>query len=117
MRIEIRGRKVEITDELRRQVAHGMKPIEAQVPRQSRCEVVLMEEANPAVDDRFVAEVNLYLKGVTLHAHEASPDLTRTVHGLIDDLRRQVKKDREKRRGRARARRLAEQARNGGRVA
>jgi len=117
MRIEIRGRNVEITDELRRQVAHGMKPVGAQVPPQSRCEVVLREEANPAIGDRFVAEGNLHLKGVTLRAQEASPDLTRSVHGLIEDLRRQVKKYREKRRGRARARRMAEQARNGGQVA
>lgn len=117
MRIEIRGRNVEITDELRRQVALGMKPIEPQVPRQARCEVVLRQEANPAIDDRYVAEANLHLKGSTLHAHEASPEMGRTVHSLLADMRRQVKKYRDKRRGRARARRLAERARKSGRVA
>lgn len=117
MRIEIRGRNIEITDELRRQVAHGMKPVRAQVPPQSRCEVVVMEEANPAIGDRFVAEGRLHLKGTTLNAREASPDLSRSVHDLIEDLRRQVKKNREKRRARARARRMAERVRNGGRVA
>lgn len=117
MRIEIRGRNVEITDELRRQVAHGMRPIDPQVPRHIRCEVVVREEVNPAIEDRFVAEVNLHLKGTTLHAHEASPDLSRSVHEMVEDLRRQVKKYREKRRGRARARRMAERIRQGGQVA
>lgn len=117
MRIEIRGRNVEITDEVRRQVALGMRPIEPQVARAARCELVLSEEKNPAVADRFVAEAKLHLKGITLHAHEASPEMGRTVHSLIEDMRRQVKKYREKRRGRTRARRMAERARKGRRTA
>ena len=117
MRIEIRGRNVEITDEVRRQVALGMRPIEPQVAPQARCEFVLSEEANPAIADRFVDEARLHLKGVTLHAHEASPEMGRTVHSLIEDMRRQVKKYREKRRGRTRARRMAARARKGRRIA
>ncbi|MGA1213703.1 MAG: ribosome hibernation-promoting factor, HPF/YfiA family [Solirubrobacterales bacterium] len=117
MRIEIRGRNIVITDEVRRQVALGMRPIEPQVAPQARCEFVLSEEANPAIADRFVAEATLHLKGVTLHAHEASPEMGRTIHSLVEDMRRQVKKYREKRRGRTRARRMAARARKGRKTA
>ena len=107
MRIEIRGRNVEITDELRRLVALGMKPVGPQVPPESTLEVVLREERNPAIGDRCVAEANLRLKGATLHACEATPEMNRTIHALVEDIRRQVRKHVEKRRSRARARRAA----------
>ena len=111
MRIEIRGRNVEITDELRRLVALGMKPVDPQVPRESRLEVVLREEQNPAIGDRCVAEANLRLKGATLHAREATPEMNRTVHALVEDIRRQVRKHVEKRRNRTGVRRVATEMR------
>jgi putative sigma-54 modulation protein len=106
MRIEIRGRNVEVTDELREQVAHRFEGIGKQVSPLSRVEVVLSEEKNPAVSNKFVAEAKLHLKGVTLHAHEATPDMIRTVNELAEDMRRQVKRHREKRRKRKETRRL-----------
>ena len=109
MRIEIRGRNVEVTDELREQVAHRFEGIAKQVSPLSRIEVVVSEEKNPAVADKFVAEAKLHLKGVTLHAHEASPDMIRTVNELAEDMRRQVKRHREKRRKRKETRRLVNQ--------
>ena len=111
MRIEIRGRNVEITDELRKLVALGMKPVDPQVPREARLEVVIREERNRAPGDRFVAEANLRLKGATLHAREATPEMSRTVHALIEDIRRQVRKHVEKRRNRTRVRRAATEMR------
>ena len=67
---------------------------------------MVSEEQNPAVADKFVAEAKLHLKGVTLHAHEASPDMIHTVNELAEDMRRQVKRHREKRRKRKETRRL-----------
>jgi putative sigma-54 modulation protein len=107
MRIEIRGRNVEITDELRKLVALGMKPVDRQVPGESRLEVVLRREQNPAIGDRCVAEANLHINGATLHVHEATPEMSRSVHALVEDVRRQVRKHVEKRRNRNRARREA----------
>ena len=68
-------------------------------------EVELQEERNPRISDREVAEATLYLKGVTLRAREASPDMLHSIHELAEDIRRQVKKHREKRRARERTRR------------
>jgi len=106
MRIEIRGRNVEITDELREQVAQRFKRLGEQVSPLARIEVVVSEEQNPAIADKYVAEATLHLKGVTLHAHEASPEMTHTIHEIAEDMRRQVKRHREKRRKRRETRKL-----------
>lgn len=106
MRIEIRGRNFDVNDELREQVAQRFKRLGEQVSPLARVEVVVSEEQNPAIADKFVAEATLHLKGVTLHAHEASPEMSHTVHELADDMRRQVKRHREKRRKRKETRRL-----------
>jgi putative sigma-54 modulation protein len=106
MRIEIRGRNVEVNDELREQVAQRFKRLGEQVSPLARIEVVVSEEQNPAISDKFVAEATLHLKGVTLHAHEASPEMTHTIHEIAEDMRRQVKRHREKRRKRRETRKL-----------
>ena len=48
----------------------------------------------------MVAEATLALKGVTLRAEEASPDMLHSIHEMAEDMRRQVKKHRDKRRKR-----------------
>ena len=106
MRIEIRGRNVEVTDELREQVTQRFKRLGEQVSSLARIEVVVSEEQNPAISDKYVAEATLHVKGVTLHAHEASPEMTHTIHELAEDMRRQVKRHREKRRKRRETRKL-----------
>ncbi|MCO5316027.1 MAG: ribosome-associated translation inhibitor RaiA [Solirubrobacterales bacterium] len=106
MRIEIRGRNVEVNDDLRAQVAQRFKRLGEQVSPLARIEVVVSEEQNPAIPDRCLAEATLHLKGVTLHAHEASPDMAHTINELGEDMRRQVKRHREKRRKRSQTRRL-----------
>jgi putative sigma-54 modulation protein len=106
MRIEIRGRNVEVNDELREQVAQRFKRLGEQVSPLARIEVVVSEEQNPAIAEKFVAEATLHLKGVTLHAHEASPEMTHTIHEIAEDMRRQVKRHREKRRKRRETRKL-----------
>jgi len=111
MRIEIRGRNVEITDDLREMVRKRFQRLSRQVSPVSTLEVVLSEERNPRIADKQVAEATFHLKGVTLRAHEASPDMTHTVHELAEDVRRQVKKHRELRRKRSRTRRLVDQMR------
>ena len=61
--------------------------------------------ATPSIADRYVAEATLHLKGATLRAHEASPEMLHSIHELAEDIRRQVKRHREKRRGAAESRR------------
>jgi putative sigma-54 modulation protein len=106
MRIEVRGRNVEIDDELREHVTKRFRRIGRQVSELAMLDVTVWEERNPAIADSQVAEATLRLKGVTLHAKEASPEMGHTIHELAEDIRRQVKRHREKRRKRSQTRKL-----------
>ena len=111
MRIGIRGKNVEVTDELREAVTSRFARVGKQVSELAMLEVELCEEKNPRIADRMVAEATLGLKGVTLRATEASPDMLHSIHELAEDIRRQVKKHREKRRKRHRTRKMMQRLR------
>ncbi len=104
MRISIKGRNTPVSDDLREHVEKRFAKIAKQVSALAELEVEVMEERNPAIADSQVAEATLYLKGVTLRACDASPDMQRSVKLCADDLARQVKRHRDKRRGRRHSR-------------
>jgi ribosome hibernation promoting factor len=106
MRIEVRGRNTEVTDELRRHVEKRFARIGKQVSELAVLEVELREERNPSIADSQVAEATLHLKRATLRAREASPEMLHSIHVLAEDLRRQVKRHRDKRRKRTQTRRV-----------
>jgi putative sigma-54 modulation protein len=111
VRIEVRGRNVEVTDELREAVIQRFARVGKQVSELATLQVELFEEKNPRIADRNVAEATLQLKGVTLRAKEASPDMLHSIHEMAEDIRRQVKKHREKRRKRQRTRKMMQRLR------
>lgn len=115
MRIEIRGRNVEVDDELREHVYKRFRRVGKQVSQLATLDVEITEERNPSIADSQVAEATLRLKGKTLRAQEASPSMAHTIHELAEDIRRQVKKHREMRRKRTRTRRAVNRMR--GRIA
>ena len=101
MRIDIKGRNgVVVDDDLRARVEKRFEKIGKQVSELAALEVELSEEKNPSIHDAHVAEANLRLKGTTLRAREASDNMGHAINLLAEDLARQVKKHRDKRRGR-----------------
>ena len=54
-----------------------------------------------------MAEATLYLKGVTLRARDASPEMLHSLNLVVDELARQVKRHRDKLRHRREARAAA----------
>ena len=100
MRIDVKGRNVQVDDELRSKVAKKLDKIARQVSPLAEMEIELREERNPSIRDSCVAEATLHLKGVTLRAREASNDMGHSINLVAEDLARQVKRHREKRRGR-----------------
>jgi putative sigma-54 modulation protein len=114
MRIEIRGRNVEVTEELREHVRKSFRRVGRQVPDLATLEVELYEERNPSIADDQVAEATLYLKGTTLRAKESSPSMGTSIHELARDMRRQVKRYREKQRKRTQTRRAMARLRGRG---
>ncbi len=109
MRIEVKGRNLQVTDELREVVARRFEKVAKQVSDLATLEVELSEERNPANPDGSVAEATLYLKGVTLRAKNASRDAKHSINLVAEELARQVKRHRDKRRNRRESRSLAGQ--------
>jgi len=103
MQIDIKGRNVPVTDELRSHAQRRLTKVSRQVSDLARLEIEIFKEPNPRVADCHVAEGTLYLKGVTLRAHDASPELLHSMNLMVDELARQVKRHRDKLRHRREA--------------
>jgi putative sigma-54 modulation protein len=103
MQIDIKGRNVPVTDDVREHVERRLEKVSRQVSQFARLEVELFKERNPRVTDREVAEATLYLKGITLRARDASPQMLHSLNLVVDELARQVKRHRDKRRRRREA--------------
>ena len=110
MRIQVKGRSgVPVDDELRSRVDKKLDKVARQVSALAELELELSEERNPAIRESQVAEATLHLKGVTLRARESSTDMGHSINLVAEDLARQVKKHRDKRRGRREAQRAAQE--------
>jgi putative sigma-54 modulation protein len=100
VRISVKGRNTQVTDDLRDHVEKRFGKIARQVSPLAELEVEVREERNPAIADSKVAEATLHLKGVTLRARDASQDTVHSINRCAEELGRQVKRHRDKRRRR-----------------
>ena len=107
MRIDIKARKLAVSEDLQRRIEKKFEKIDRQVSPLAKLELELSEDRNPRVADSQVAEATLHLKGVTLRARDASPDLVHSINLCADSLAVQVKRHRDKRRKRREARAAA----------
>ena len=105
MRIQLKGRGGATADEeLLSRVEKKLDKVARQISPLAELNIELREEQGEQV-----AEGALRLKGVTLRATERAPDAGHALNLMADDLARQVKKHRDKRRGRREAQRAAAQ--------
>jgi putative sigma-54 modulation protein len=104
MQIEVKGRNTPVTDDLRDLVERRFRKVANQVSDLAVLEVEIMEERNPANPLSCRAETTLHLKGVTLRACESARDMGHALNMCSDELARQVKRHRDKRRKRREAR-------------
>ena len=112
MRIEVKGRNLQVTDELRECVARRFEKVAKQVVELAMLEVELSEERNPANPTTWWPRRRCYLKGVTLRAKDASRDPKHSINLVADELARQVKRHRDKRRKRRESRAAAARPRS-----
>lgn len=103
MRIDVKGRNVTVSGALRERVERRFEKVGRQVSELAHMEVELWEERNPSIQDKCVAEVTLFLKGVTLRALGRSNSMVTSINLAADELARQVKRHRDKRRRRREA--------------
>jgi putative sigma-54 modulation protein len=106
MRIEVKGRNMSISEDVREHTAKRFEKIAKQVSELAELELELTHERNPSIVEPQVAEATLYLKGVTLRAREASGDVKHSINCCADELAVQVKRHRDKRRKRRESRAL-----------
>jgi putative sigma-54 modulation protein len=105
MRIQLKGRGgLAADEELLARVEKKLEKVAKQVSPLAECKIELREERGEQVADGA-----LKLKGVTLRARETGSDVAHAVNLVADDLARQVKKHRDKRRARREAHRAAAQ--------
>jgi putative sigma-54 modulation protein len=106
MRIEVKGRNMSISEDVREHAAKRFDKVARQVSELAELELELTHERNPSIPDSQVAEATLHLKGVTLRARDASGDIMHSINRCSDELAVQVKRHRDKRRKRREARAL-----------
>ena len=61
MQIDIKGRNVPVTDEIRTHTERRLSKVARQVSDLARLEIEIFKEPNPRVPDRQVAEATLFL--------------------------------------------------------
>jgi putative sigma-54 modulation protein len=97
MRLEVKGRNVEVNDSIRGYAEEKLDRIERQLPEATQIEVELTLETNPSISANHIAEATVWTKGSTLRARESSSSFETSIDQLSDKLVRQVKRYREKR--------------------
>src|SRR3954464_13331695 len=100
MQIEVKGRHMTVSDDIREHVEKRFAKVGKQVSELATLEVELFQEQNPSNPDAFRAEVTLRLKGTTLRACDSSRDMAHSINLCAEELAIQVKRHRDKRRKR-----------------
>ncbi|HZG35891.1 MAG TPA: ribosome-associated translation inhibitor RaiA [Gaiellaceae bacterium] len=97
MRLQVKGRNVEVSDSIRRYAEEKLSKLERQLADPTQVELELAMETNPSIAANHVAEATIWTKGPTLRAREASSAFEASIDQIVDKLERQVKRYREKR--------------------
>lgn len=92
MNILITGHHLDLTPSIREHVENKLERIIRHFDQIIGIDVVLGIDTSAAKDKQQTAEVNLRLKGETLHAANSGEDLYGAIDGMIEKLDRQVLK-------------------------
>ena len=97
MRLQVKGRNVEVSDSIRRYAEEKLGRLEKQLADPTQVELELALENNPSIANDHIAEATVWTKGSTLRVRESSSAFETSIDQLSDKLERQVKRYREKR--------------------
>ena len=103
MQLRVKGKNLDVSDSIREYAERKLGKLERQLDPLAEVEVELTVEKNPSIAANQVAEATLWLKGHTLRAREASPDMKASIDELTEKLLRQVADERKKREAKRRA--------------
>ena len=97
MRLQVKGRNVEVSDAIRSYAEQKLSKLDRQLSEATQVELELTVERNPSIAANQVAEATIWTKGPVLRAREASTDMRASIDQLTEKLLRQVKHYRERR--------------------
>jgi putative sigma-54 modulation protein len=97
MRLQVKGKNVEVSDSIRRYAEEKLGKLDRQLHALTQVELELCVERNPSIAANQIAEATVWTKGPTLRAREASSDMKASIDQLTDKLLRQVEHYRTKR--------------------
>jgi len=97
MRLQVKGKNVEVTDSIRSYAEQKLSKLDRQLHELTRIELELAVERNPSIAANQVAEATIWTKGPVLRAREASGDMKASIDALTEKLVRQVKHYRDRR--------------------
>lgn len=100
MKIEVKGRNMPVSDDIRDHIVRRFRVIDRQVSDLARLEIEVLHETNPSIPESQVVHAVLHLKGVTLRAYKSDRDLVHCINVVSEELTVQVKRHRDKRRKR-----------------
>ena len=97
MRLQVKGRNVEVSDSIREYAERKLGKLDRLLNDLTTVELELAVERNPSIAENQVAEATIFTKGPVLRAREASGDMKASIDQLTEKLMRQVKHYRESR--------------------
>jgi len=97
VRLQVKGKNVEVSDSIREYAEQKLGKLERQLHETTLVEVELAVERNPSISANQVAEATIFTKGPVLRARESSSDMKASIDQLTEKLMRQVKHYRDRR--------------------
>ena len=98
MRLQMKGKNVEISDSIRDYAEQKLRKLDKQLSDLVQVDLELSTEKNPSIRDNQVAEATVFTKGHPLRARAATSDMRASIDGLSDKLVRAIKEYQDKRR-------------------
>jgi len=98
MRLQMKGKNVEISDSIRDYAEQKLRKLDKQLSDLVQVDLELSTEKNPSIRDNQVAEATVFTKGHPLRARAATSDMRASIDGLTDKLLRELKEYQDKRR-------------------
>jgi putative sigma-54 modulation protein len=98
MRLQVKGRNVEVSEQIRTYAQEKLRKLDRLVADPTRVELELALEKNPSIAANHIAEATVWTKGPVLRARESSADMKASIDQLVEKLERQVKRYSDKRR-------------------
>jgi len=98
MRLQVKGKNLEISDSIRSYAEQKLHKLDRQLGELVQVELELAVEKNPSIRENQVAEATVFTKGHPLRVRSASKDMRASIDGLTEKLLREVKEYQDKRR-------------------